>query len=135
MLDIQQLRKDTNKIAEKLKSRGFDFNVKAFLELESKRKDWQVQSEGLKSRINAVSKQIGINMARGEDQDEIIKEVLGLKSELKEIEDSYSDVQIAIDLDLMNTPNLPHDSVPVGKSEADNVKYVKSARHAHSILQ
>ncbi len=131
MLDIQQLRNDTDKVAEKLKSRGFDFNVEAFLELEGKRKKWQVQSESLKSRINAVSKQIGINMARGEDQDEIIKEVLDLKSELKELENFYSDVQITINLDLLNTPNLPHDSVPIGKSEADNVEVRKVGTPRH----
>ena len=125
MLDIQLLRKDTNFVVKKLKSRGFDFNGQEFLDIEQARKTFQTKSESLKSDINSLSKSIGFRMSRGEDAIDEMEQVIKLKAQDKSIDDEFKVIQIKIEKDLLFLPNLPHDSVPIGKSEADNVEVRK----------
>jgi seryl-tRNA synthetase len=125
MLDIQLLRKDTDFVVKKLKSRGFDFNGQEFLEIEQARKTFQTKSESIKSDINSLSKSIGFRMSKGEDAIDEMEQVIKLKAKDKSIDDEFKVIQIKIEKDLLFLPNLPHDSVPIGKSEADNVEVRK----------
>ena len=125
MLDINLLRKDTESIVNKLKKRGFDFNGQEFLELEQARKTFQINSENLKSDINSTSKSIGLRMSKGEDAIDEMEKVLKLKARNKLLEEEFKAIQIKMDNSLLFLPNLPHESVPLGTNEADNVEVRK----------
>lgn len=120
MLDIQELRKDLDNVVERLKARKFDFPADAFRQLEAERKTIQTNTENLQAKRNAASKQIGIAKSKGEDASQILSEVAGLGDELKAAEAKLGDIQTKLQDLMLNVPNLPHESVPVGKDETEN---------------
>ncbi|MBU0592123.1 MAG: serine--tRNA ligase [Gammaproteobacteria bacterium] len=122
MLDIQLLRSDLENVAKRLATRGFEFDVAHFQELELDRKLTQTHTQELQARRNASSKQIGQAKAKGEDVSAIMAEVANLGDELKAAEEKLGFIQIRMQELLSGIPNLPHENVPVGKSEADNVE-------------
>jgi seryl-tRNA synthetase len=125
MLDIQALRNDLDGVVSQLKKRGFDFPVTRYTELEADRKNVQTITEALKATRNAESKRIGIAKAKGEDTSSIMANIAGLGDQIKSVEARLDELQIALKSLLLNVPNLPHESVPAGKSEADNVEVRK----------
>jgi seryl-tRNA synthetase len=122
MLDIQQLRNDLEGVSARLAKRGFAFDSSAFAGLESERKTVQTRTQELQARRNASSKQIGMAKAKGEDVSAIMAEVAGLGEQLKADEELLAGIQGKMQTLLLQVPNLPHDSVPHGKSETDNVE-------------
>ena len=122
MLDIQQLRNDLDHVVARLKARKFDFPAEEFKALEAQRKTVQTNTENLQAKRNAVSKQIGIAKSKGEDASAILGEVAGLGDELKAAEAQLNEIQANMQALMLNVPNLPHDSVPVGEDEAQNVE-------------
>ena len=125
MLDIQQLRNDLDSVVERLKARGFALDAVAFSQLEAERKAMQTNTEALQAKRNAASKSIGFAKSKGEDASAIMAEVAGLGDQLKAGEARLAEIQQQLKDLMLNVPNLPHDSVPVGKSEADNVEVRK----------
>lgn len=125
MLDIQTLRNDLDSVVAKLKSRKFDFDTAKFTALEAERKTVQTRTQDLQAKRNNTSKQIGIAKSKGEDVSTIMAEVAGLGEQLKADEARLVELQTELQSLLLNVPNLPHDSVPVGKDEADNVEVRK----------
>lgn len=125
MLDIQLFRTDINSVAEQLARRGYDLNVAAFNDLDSQRKNLQVLAQDLQAKRNATSKQIGIAKSKGEDVADILATVANLGDELKQAEEAYQAVQDQLDQWMLSIPNLPHESVPTGKDENDNVEVRK----------
>jgi seryl-tRNA synthetase len=122
MLDIQLLRNDLDAVAARLASRGYTLDTAAFTEMEADRKALQTRMQELQSRRNATSKQIGEAKRKGEDVSAIMAEVATLGDELKAAESAFEAVQAKLDALLMSIPNLPNESVPVGKDENDNVE-------------
>ena len=122
MLDIQLLRTDLETVASRLASRGFVFDTTHFQELEQDRKITQTRTQELQARRNASSKQIGQAKAKGEDVSVIMAEVANLGDELKSAEEKLGFIQTRMQDLLSGIPNLPHESTPLGKSEADNVE-------------
>ena len=122
MLDIQLLRSQPAEVAARLASRGAGFDVAAFQALEEERKGLQVRTQDLQAKRNALSKQIGQLKAKGEDTATVMQEVAGLGDELKRNEEALADLLNRINAFVSVIPNLPHESVPVGRSEADNVE-------------
>ena len=125
MLDIQALRNDLDGVVSQLKSRGFDFPAQAFTALELERKTVQTRTQELQAKRNNTSKQIGISKSKGEDVSTILAEVAGLGDQLKADEARLTELQTELQNLLLNVPNVPHASVPQGKSEADNVEVRK----------
>jgi len=122
MLDIQLLRKDAALVAERLTARGFVFDTARFDALEGERKTIQTRTQDAQSRRNSMSKQIGMMKGKGEDTTAVMAEVAGLGDELKRMEDRLGVLQTEINDFLMGVPNLPHESVAVGKDETANVE-------------
>ncbi|MEW6678372.1 MAG: serine--tRNA ligase [Pseudomonadota bacterium] len=120
MLDIQLLRKDLQAVAQRLASRGVTLDTVRIEALEAERKTIQTRTQDLQARRNNLSKQIGAAKGRGEDTTALMAEVNGLGDELKASEDRLAGIQEDLSALLMGVPNLPHESVPVGSSEADN---------------
>ena len=127
MLDIQLLRNDIQTTAQRLAQRGFALDTERFGELEGRRKQLQIRSEELQAQRNSLSKQIGGLMGQGKkDEAEAAKaQVAQLKTDLENIESELPQVQAALDDLLLRIPNLPHESVPVGKDETENVEVRK----------
>ncbi len=122
MLDIQLLRSQAAQVAERLAARGAAFDVATFQALEDERKGLQMRTQDLQARRNALSKQIGQLKSKGEDTAAVMNEVAGLGDELKRNEEQLADLLNRINAFVSLIPNLPHESVPAGKSEADNVE-------------
>ncbi len=120
MLEIKQLRADLDQVTKTLAKRGFTFPVERFNALESERKTVQTYTQELQAKRNASSKQIGIAKSKGEDASTILTEVAQLGAELKKTETQLEQIQTELQKLLLNIPNLPHESAPVGKSEEDN---------------
>ena len=125
MLDIQQLRNDLDGVVSQLKKRGFAFDAASFTALEQERKTVQTNTEALQAKRNAASKSIGFAKSKGEDVSAIMAEVAGLGDEQKAGEARLSEIQEQLKDLMLNVPNLPHESVPAGKSEADNLEVRK----------
>ena len=122
MLDIQLFRNDLEGTAARLAARGFTLDTAAFSALEAQRKEVQTRTQDLQAKRNATSKQIGIAKSKGEDASAILAEVATLGDELKAAEEQLVVIQAQLQELLQTIPNLPHESVPVGASEADNVE-------------
>ena len=125
MLDIQALRNDLDGVVEQLNKRGFAFDSATFSALEQERKAVQTRTQDLQAKRNNTSKQIGFAKSKGEDVSAILAEVAGLGDALKADEALLEELQIKLQNVLLNVPNLPHVSVPAGKSEANNVEVRK----------
>jgi seryl-tRNA synthetase len=125
MLDIQLLRSDLASVVQRLAARGYAFDEARFTALESDRKTVQTHTQDLQAKRNATSKQIGIAKSKGEDASAILAEVATLGDELKAAEEKLAVIQAEMQAFLQSIPNLPHASVPVGKSEEDNVEVRK----------
>ncbi len=122
MLDIQLFRTDLEGLTARLAARGYSLDTAAFTALETQRKEVQTRTQDLQAKRNATSKQIGMAKAKGEDASAILAEVATLGDELKAAEEQLLVIQSQLQELLQTIPNLPHESVPVGKSEADNVE-------------
>ncbi|MBI2312473.1 MAG: serine--tRNA ligase [Betaproteobacteria bacterium] len=123
MLDIQLLRSDLEGVARRLETRGQKYiDVDAFRSLEQERKTIQTGTQELQARRNQVSKAIGAAKAKGEDASAHMAEVAGLGDELKRDEARLEEIQSRLQQMLLVIPNVPHQSVPVGKSTEENVE-------------
>ncbi|MDY7574372.1 serine--tRNA ligase [Actimicrobium sp. CCI2.3] len=122
MIDIQLLRKDIDNVAVRLATRKYVLDVAGFNLLEGERKQIQMRAEDLQSKRNALSKQIGMLKGKGEDSSAVMAEVAGIADELKSSGDRLEVVQHQLSEFMLQIPNLPHESTPIGKEEADNVE-------------
>jgi seryl-tRNA synthetase len=122
MLDIQLLRKDLDGVAQRLAARGYTLDVAALSKLEAERRAIQTRTEELQSRRNSLSKQIGVMKGKGEDTTAIMAEVSGLGDEMKASAVQLDEVQTRLSKLMLEMPNLPHESVPAGANEQDNVE-------------
>lgn len=122
MLDLGLLRKDLDGAVSALARRGVEFDVARFNELEARRKDLQVQTETLQASRNALAKEIGKLKSQGLDASEVMAKSKAIPEQLKGMEEELAALREELNFILMSTPNLPHDSVPVGVDENDNVE-------------
>jgi len=120
MLDPMLFRRELEDTARRLAARGFELDTARFAALEAERKQVQVRTEELRGERNTRSKSIGRAKAAGEDIEPLLAEVGRLGDELKASEARLGEIQGELDSVLMSTPNLAHETVPVGASEDDN---------------
>ena len=125
MLDLQLLRTDINTVAAQLAARGYVLDTARFEQLEGERKSVQTRTQELQAKRNSTSKMIGQAKAKGEDVSAIMAEVANLGDVLKQLETQLEHIQQDMLAFLSVIPNLPHASVPAGKSETNNVEVRK----------
>ena len=126
MLDVQLLRTDLDQVARRLGSRGAPFDSARFQALESARKSLQTRTQELQARRNQMSKQIGQAKQKGEDAAALMGEVAAMADELKSNETRLEALQAELSEFLLGIPNVPHASVPAGRSADDNVEVRRS---------
>ena len=122
MLDIQLLRNNIDAVAQRLATRGYALDTATFQRLETERKTLQTRTQDLQASRNSLSKQIGMLKGKGEDASAVMAEVAAMKSELEANEVRLGELLKEFDAFVAIIPNVPQESVPVGKSEADNVE-------------
>src|SRR3974390_2833111 len=120
MLDPQPLRGDIDSVARRLAARPFTLDVAAFQTIEDKRKAVQTRTQDLQSSRNQLAKRIGQAKAKGEDVAPLMAESARANSELNELEKRLESIQQQIQDFVLGVPNIPHESVPAGKSPDDN---------------
>lgn len=122
MLDPKLVRSQPQLIAERLATRGFELDVSLLESLEARRKSVQTRTESLQAERNSRSKSIGQAKARGEDIQPLLADVDRMGEELNAAKQELDGIQTELDNIMLNMPNLPDESVPVGLSEDDNVE-------------
>ncbi len=122
MLDIKLLRRDLDKVKEVLNNRKSSLtDIEGFATLDVRRRELLQESESLKNRKNVVSQEVARLKKAGENADAIIAEMKQVADRIKELDDEIRDIEEKLDELLLRIPNIPHESVPVGASDEDNV--------------
>ncbi|HUR41717.1 MAG TPA: serine--tRNA ligase [Verrucomicrobiae bacterium] len=122
MLDPKRLRFEPERVREQLARRGYSFDLEKFLDLESRRKTLQTETEKLQANRNERARAIGIAKGKGEDIKEQLQENSQLKLRLDANTEALARLQGELDDFLLSVPNIPHGSVPDGKDETQNVE-------------
>ncbi|MEQ6357924.1 serine--tRNA ligase [Lysinibacillus sp. M3] len=123
MLDIKRVRDNFAEIKEMLLTRNEDLgNLDDFEQLDAKRRELIAKAEELKAERNKVSEQISIMKRNKENADEVIARMRQVGDEIKELDVQLNDVEDRFKDMMMRLPNVPHESVPVGTTEDDNVE-------------
>ena len=126
MLDPALLRSHLAETAARLaETRGFELDVSAVESLETERKRLATETQELQNLRNTRSKAIGQAKARGEDTAPLMAEVAGIGDKLKANETALAEVQAKLADIALGIPNLPHESVPLGKDENDNAEQLR----------
>jgi len=125
MLDPKYLRTEIEEAQKRLAVRDFKLNIDLINQLESQRKTIQIKTQELQNERNSKSKNIGVAKSKGEEIAPLLKEVESLGDALDEAKKELDIVQSQINDIALNIPNLPHESVPHGKDENDNVEVRK----------
>jgi len=120
MLDLKFVRSNLDLINDMLKDRGYDLDLSGFQSLDKKRRSILTILEELRYRRNKVSDQIAVMKKSGEDVSSLISEMKAVSKEIKEIEAELPDIMDQLNRPLMVIPNIPHESVVVGKDADDN---------------
>jgi seryl-tRNA synthetase len=123
MLDVKILRNEFDRVKQSLAHRGEQLNeIGAFSELDTRRRELLQESEQLKNRRNVVSQEVAQKKKAGEDAETLILEMRQVGDRIKELDDEVRVLEEEIDQILLSIPNLPHETVPIGESEDDNVE-------------
>jgi seryl-tRNA synthetase len=126
MLDPKLLRSELTNIAKSLKIKGFHLDCEAFTSLENQRKQLQLQAEAVQQERNAYAKSmgklIGEAKAKGEDIEPLKAKGEALKKHSADADGALAEIQTQLDALLQGIPNIPHESVPAGADEDDNVE-------------
>jgi seryl-tRNA synthetase len=125
MLDPQLLRKDLESVKARLATRNFDLDTALYTKLENERKQLQSSTEELQAQRNQLAKAIGMKKAKGENADIELAQSSAVNQELENSSIRLTALQDEIKNLLLNIPNLPDESVPIGKN-ADENKEMKS---------
>ena len=122
MLDLKTLRQRPEEVMEALKRRGLDLDLKLFQTLEEERKRLQSETETLQNQRNTVSKTIGKAKAGGDDVSTLVADVGDLGERLEAAKKDFDQVQERARDFLLEVPNVPDPSVPIGSGEDENVE-------------
>lgn len=121
MLEIKILRQDLLRVKKALQDRNEPINLDGFLQLDQKRQNLLQEIETLRCRRNSVSETIAKMKKNGEDTADLMAETRTVSNKIKDYEKSMAELDVELDGIVMHIPNIPHESVPVGKNETDNV--------------
>lgn len=121
MLDSKYLRGEIDYAATRLATRNFKLDVDKLNGLEEQRRELQIKTQDLQAKRNSLSKSIGIAIQKGEDVSAIKEQVKKIGEELVDVKAKQDAVLQEINTYALTVPNLPDESVPVGKDESENV--------------
>jgi len=120
MLEIKLFRENLELIKTAMLSRGTAFDWEAFQAQDTRRKTILLELEELRRQRNSVSDQVARMKRNGENTDSIIEKMRDVSTTIKRLEKEMGESELTIGEMIMALPNIPHESVPVGQTEADN---------------
>jgi seryl-tRNA synthetase len=120
MLDLKFIREHPDLVREGIAKKGETDSIDEILKLDTRRREFLQQAEALKNRRNVVSGEIGTLKREGKDASDAIAAMETVKSQIKTLDTELQRVDEALQQLLLTVPNIPHPSVPVGKTPADN---------------
>lgn len=123
MFDVKLLRNDLAAVQAAMQNRGKQIEeLNGFTALDLKRRELLQETEQLKNRRNTVSQEVAGRKRSGENADELIQEMKVVGDRIKELDDEIRVLDESLQQVLLSIPNMPHSSVPVGRSEEENVE-------------
>ncbi len=125
MLDPRFVRDNIDIVKTSLNSRNYKLTLDDFLKFEEERRSLQREADELKNKRNVVSEEIGKMRSRKQDASSLIEEMKGVSDAIKELDEKIKALEEKIEEFLLNVPNIPHESVPVGKDETENIELRK----------
>ncbi|HBM81675.1 MAG TPA: serine--tRNA ligase, partial [Clostridiaceae bacterium] len=128
MLDLKRIRTDLQGVKDAMKIRGEDFDLSLLdkvVELDEKRRKMITEAETLKSKRNSDSQKIAKLKKKGDSAEELLAELKQLSDKVKEYDDKVANLDSEIYELMLTIPNIPNPTVPVGKSDADNLELRK----------
>jgi seryl-tRNA synthetase len=120
MLDAKFVEENPELVVQKMASRGIDLDLGEFLKLTKEKKVSLQQIEALRFRLNKASKQIGKMKGEGENPDSLIQDMKKVSDEIKDLEGTYKKMDEDLKNILLDIPNIPDESVPVGLDSNSN---------------
>ena len=121
MLDLKFIRSNQDKVKKALADRRYDFDLDQLLVWDEQRRSLIGESEQLKNRRNTLSQEVGRLKAAKQDASELQEEVRGIGKRIKELDQELAELEQKLNNALLMIPNIPHETVPVGEDEEDNV--------------
>ncbi|MBF0463450.1 MAG: serine--tRNA ligase [Nitrospirae bacterium] len=125
MLDIRHIRENPEKIIQSLKKRNSNIDLSELLNLEQRRKTLQMEVEELRNQRNVVSDEIGKLKKQKQNADSLVNNMKEVSEHIKRLDEDISGIETKISETMLLIPNIPHDSVPVGKDETENMEIKK----------
>jgi len=122
MHDLSYFRTNLDSIAQRLATRGFQLNVAEFRDLDSERRAAVTEAEQLKAQRNSESMEISKLRKQGVDTTEQQSKVRAMGDRITELDEKVKTLDESFRTLLAGIPNIPHKSVPVGRSSDDNVE-------------
>ena len=120
MLEIKFVRQNLQQIEKSLENRGETADLESFKHCDTQRKALLLEIEDLRHRRNVVSEQIAAMKRNKEDTDDLVAEMRQVADRIKELDQDLSENEDKINHILFRIPNLPHNSVPIGKDSSEN---------------
>jgi seryl-tRNA synthetase len=127
MLDLKQIRENPEEVQKRLDSRGGSYDIAPILQLNQQQKALELERSSLQARSNEIGKLVGQKVKSGSDANS--PEILVLKTEgneikskLAQLEPQEKAIKAAIDQKILDLPNLPSETTPIGKDERENVE-------------
>jgi seryl-tRNA synthetase len=127
MLDLKQIRENPEEVQQRLDSRGGSYDIAPILQLNQQQKALELERSSLQARGNEIGKLVGQKVKSGSDVNS--PEILAMKTEgneikskLAQLEPQEKEIKAAIDQKILDLPNLPSETTPIGKDERENVE-------------
>ena len=125
MLDLKLIRGETEKVKAALGRRKENVDIDAVIATDDKRRALLVEVEGLKAKQNEVTKKIPAMKKAGEDTTAVFAEMKEISEKIKSLDAEVREVEDELNRMMLTIPNIPHDSVPDGDTDEDNIEIRK----------
>lgn len=122
MLDARFVRENIDIVKKSLEGRNYILSLDDFLKFEEQRRSLLKESEELRNRRNVVSEEIGRLRTQKQDASKLIQEMKVVSDKIKELDEKIRLLEENTNEFLLNVPNIPHESVPCGKDDTENVE-------------
>lgn len=123
MLDVKLFRNQFEQVVQSMERRGKTReDLEGFVQLDQRRRELLQESESLKNRRNTVSQEVAQLKKSGQDAESLIMEMRDVSDRIKALDEEIRQLDLEIEQFMLSNPNIPHESVPVGLTEEDNVE-------------
>ena len=120
MLDLQRIRENTDAVRQGIQNKNVQIDFEPILKYDQERRDVIAEVEVLKHDRNVVSKEVAVRKRNKEDASDLINKTREIGQRIKSLDDRQREVEESLNELMLQIPNLPHDSTPVGADASEN---------------